>query len=202
MQKALLGRLVPGQVRRQQLDGHMAIQVVQLHIVGPETNVVVSVGAIEEGETLEVEITVDGNNVEVVIVGVTGGDDTSSDDGPSTDDDPSTDAPSSDFENDMDADDEHTAKVDVDHRTGNGRYHMVNVSENAVPAHRAHGDALPGEPVPTDLSQVFDGNCGALTPSIKIEKATNGDDADEVPGPELAVGGDVNWTYVVTNTII
>ena len=169
-------------------------QVVQLHIVGPETNVVVSVGAIEEGETLEVEITVDGNHVEVVIVGVTGGDDDSSDD------DPSTEAPSSDFEDDEESDSVHAAKVEVCHRTGNGSFHKINVSENAVPAHRAHGDALTGEPVPTSQSQVFDDNCGALNPWIEIEKATNDDDADTAPGPLLIVPQAVVWTYVVTNT--
>ncbi|WP_194410027.1 DUF7507 domain-containing protein [Microbacterium cremeum] len=37
-------------------------------------------------------------------------------------------------------------------------------------------------------------------PGIDIEKATNGQDADTVSGPAVTVGGDVRWTYVVTNT--
>ncbi|MEA2023729.1 MAG: SdrD B-like domain-containing protein, partial [Actinomycetota bacterium] len=36
-------------------------------------------------------------------------------------------------------------------------------------------------------------------PAIDIEKTTNGDDADEPTGPYVAVGGAVEWTYVVTN---
>ena len=37
-------------------------------------------------------------------------------------------------------------------------------------------------------------------PAIVIEKATNGEDADTPTGPLVPVGGDVTWTYVVTNT--
>ncbi|MGQ7311154.1 DUF7507 domain-containing protein [Microbacterium arabinogalactanolyticum] len=39
-----------------------------------------------------------------------------------------------------------------------------------------------------------------VQPSIDIEKATNGEDADQPTGPSIPVGGDVEWTYVVTNT--
>jgi len=44
--------------------------------------------------------------------------------------------------------------------------------------------------------------CGitCFQPSIDIEKATNGEDADLPPGPVLSVGDPVIWTYVVTNT--
>jgi len=36
--------------------------------------------------------------------------------------------------------------------------------------------------------------------AIDLEKATNGEDADEETGPEITVGEMVEWTYVVTNT--
>lgn len=36
--------------------------------------------------------------------------------------------------------------------------------------------------------------------SIDIEKSTNGKDADTLPGPSIVAGGEVQWTYTVTNT--
>lgn len=39
-----------------------------------------------------------------------------------------------------------------------------------------------------------------LVPAIDIEKATNGEDADDPTGPNVPVGSTVTWTYVVTNT--
>jgi len=39
-----------------------------------------------------------------------------------------------------------------------------------------------------------------LVPAITVEKSTNGQDADTVPGPSITVGDQVTWTYVVTNT--
>ena len=37
-------------------------------------------------------------------------------------------------------------------------------------------------------------------PAIDLEKATDGSDADLEPGPFLAIGSTVSWTYLVTNT--
>lgn len=49
-------------------------------------------------------------------------------------------------------------KVDVCH-LGDEGYELINVSENALPAHRAHGDALPGEPVPGMPGKIFGEDC-------------------------------------------
>jgi hypothetical protein len=40
----------------------------------------------------------------------------------------------------------------------------------------------------------------AENPAIDIEKATEGEDADAPPGPSIATGAVVTWTYRVTNT--
>jgi len=91
-------------------------------------------------------------------------------------------------------------KVLLCHRTESGTYHSIDVSVSAEPAHRAHGDAKIGEPVPGDTTKVFDQNCRPTGASVSIRKFTNGQDANEAPGPSITVGSPVAWTYEVTNT--
>jgi len=50
-------------------------------------------------------------------------------------------------------------KVEICHRTGNGQYHLIEISTSAEPAHRAHGDAKIGEPVPGSPGKVFSPSC-------------------------------------------
>lgn len=51
------------------------------------------------------------------------------------------------------------SKVGVCHREGNGSFHLIRVASQAVQAHRAHGDALPGEDVPGAPGYRFDDAC-------------------------------------------
>ncbi len=54
-------------------------------------------------------------------------------------------------------------KVQVCHRTGNGAWNLITVGQPTVTAHRAHGDAEPGEIVPgSGDTQVFGASCEVL----------------------------------------
>ena len=93
------------------------------------------------------------------------------------------------------------AKVSLCHRTESGTYHMITVSNSAEATHRAHGDAKVGEQVPgLAATQVFDQNCRVVGPAVQITKSTNGEDANEAPGPTITVGNTVTWQYVIANT--
>jgi Tol biopolymer transport system component len=57
--------------------------------------------------------------------------------------------------------------------------------------------------VPLLLIAAVTGNgqpAGVIHPSIEIEKTTNGEDADDPPGPYILVGQPVHWEYSVHNT--
>jgi hypothetical protein len=86
--------------------------------------------------------------------------------------------------------------VTLCHSTGNGSYHSIEVSVEAEPAHRAHGDGKVGDPVPAEPTKTFDANCRPAGPSVEITKSTNGADANEPPGPSITVGSPVTWQYV------
>jgi hypothetical protein len=92
-----------------------------------------------------------------------------------------------------------SGKVTLCHKEGNNSYHSIDVSVNAEPAHRAHGDGKVGDPVPGAPGMTFDENCRVAGPAVEIRKSTNGDDANEAPGPSIRVGSPVTWQYLVTN---
>ena len=54
---------------------------------------------------------------------------------------------------------EESSKVQLCHRTGNGSFHLIEVSVSAERAHRAHGDGKVGERVPGNPAQVFTATC-------------------------------------------
>ena len=59
-------------------------------------------------------------------------------------------------------------KVSLCHSTGNGSYHPIEVSVNAEPAHRAHGDGKIGDRVPADATRVFGNDCQPVGASVRI----------------------------------
>ena len=58
----------------------------------------------------------------------------------------------------------------------------------------AAGDPL-GSEIDNDTSHYF-----GATPGLDVEKSTNGNDADTVPGPAITPGDAVTWNYAVENT--
>jgi hypothetical protein len=77
--------------------------------------------------------------------------------------------------------------------TGHGTAIACQYSNLGTVTGRTHDGALvSGE----DPSHYF----GEAAASIDLEKLTNGEDADTAPGPQIAAGAPVTWTYVVRNT--
>ncbi|MDG6257271.1 MAG: SdrD B-like domain-containing protein [Methanomicrobiaceae archaeon] len=74
------------------------------------------------------------------------------------------------------------------------------------PALDSDADIDTGNAGPIDLAEnekdrTWDaGLVNVSTIGIDVEKSTNGEDADEPPGPSIPVNATVNWTYTVTNT--
>ena len=65
-----------------------------------------------------------------------------------------------------------------------------------------YDEALSGSglQVPTGQELSYISICYDVNPGVDIEKATVGEDADDITGPEIAIGDVVTWTYIVTNT--
>lgn len=94
-------------------------------------------------------------------------------------------------------------KIDLCHHDDAGDYHLVSVNQNAEAAHRAHGDAAPGEPVPGVSGKVFGEDCSlesagptvtpgysGLTEAAGVRYRGNSSGDEIYLGiPDLGVGG-------------
>jgi hypothetical protein len=91
-------------------------------------------------------------------------------------------------------------KHNVCHYDNNGGYYeLINISFKALNAHKNHGDALPGEPIPTNPGYIFDDSCQPIQAStcpcdFSAESlATLGIDGsqeacvNDLPGQELGI---------------
>ena len=84
------------------------------------------------------------------------------------------------------------AKVDVCHLEGNGSFHLINVSGNALAAHLAHGDVQPGDDVPGNPGKKYSGSCAPIDPgpfTVSLTAEANGQTATLScdPGGEISV---------------
>ncbi len=62
------------------------------------------------------------------------------------------------------------------------------------------GTVVGTDPVGTELRDSDPSHYYGVVSGIEVTKYTNGEDADDPPGPEINPGGAVTWTYVVRNT--
>ena len=69
--------------------------------------------------------------------------------------------------------------VQVCHVTGNGDYQLLEIDESAQQAHIDHGDGIPGQPVPTEISLTFDEDCGTIGPGEAEEEEEQEEDEGE-----------------------
>ena len=70
-----------------------------------------------------------------------------------------TDSDASHYYGETEVDDGDEPKVELCHKTGNGKYHLIEVAISAEPAHRKHGDAKIGEAVPGQPGKIFGPSC-------------------------------------------
>jgi hypothetical protein len=82
-----------------------------------------------------------------------------------------------------------------------GEAMTCNASGTAAAGQYANlGTARGTPPVGSQVTDSDPSHYFGTGPAIQITKLTNGHDADEEPGPAIAVGQPVLWTYWVTNT--
>ncbi len=90
-------------------------------------------------------------------------------------------------------------KVDVCHINGQGLYHLINVSVNALPAHLAHGDGIPGAPVPGNPGKKFTADCSVVDVKTLVDTVTVPSNGSTVPS-NITLELGVTYELVVTGT--
>lgn len=95
-------------------------------------------------------------------------------------------------------------KVDVCHRRGNGTFILININRNALPAHLAHGDALPNGLVPSQPGQKLAADCAILeqkelVQTLYVDSKTNNPDN---PVVSLALQNGQRYELKVSGTYI
>jgi len=78
---------------------------------------------------------------------------------------------------------------------------QCSASDTAQEGQYTNTATVTGSP-PGSLSPIQDSDTShyfGTTLDVSLDKQTNGDDAEDNPGPYLAVGDPVNWTYTITN---
>jgi hypothetical protein len=82
------------------------------------------------------------------------------------------------------------------HRDDDGSFRPITVSERAEEAHRAHGDAAPGEPVPGMEGKVFDEDCNPQDAPL------TGYEVLESPPMPFGDGGFGGWSCPAGKVVI
>ena len=62
------------------------------------------------------------------------------------------------------------------------------------------GEGLSPSGILISVTDIDPAHYFGLIPAMDLEKATNGEDADQAPGPQIDTGNQVLWTYRLTNT--
>jgi hypothetical protein len=95
-------------------------------------------------------------------------------------------------------------KFDQGFIEGETRYYYFTVNgnyaeDNTVVVASKGGDSFDSATI-TGPSKVCKDREPCLDADVNLVKKTNGDDANEAPGPDVVIGAPVTWTFEVTNT--
>ena len=81
-----------------------------------------------------------------------------------------------------------------------GETWTYTATRTVVAGQRTHTGKVTGGNSTTSIIRTDAGNYFGSSPAIAIETHVSGQDADSVPGPTLAAGGNTTFSYLLTNT--